>query len=110
MSNQNLNNMTVFTITIVQGHYDERSEVTLIFSSFEKVQEWLNSYQTPVDSFHQNGREYAYVREVEVDTNELIKVYDTYCLDVESTPAHYSIPVENFEALEGLKAKLASYS
>lgn len=102
--------MKIFTVTIVQGQYDERSEETLIFSSFEKVQEWLNSYQTPIDSFHQNGREYAYVREVEVDTNKLIKVYDTYCLDVEGTPTHLSIPKENLAALEDLKAKLASYS
>lgn len=102
--------MKVFTVTIVQGHYDERTEVTLIFSSFEKVQEWLNSYQTPIDSFHQNGREYAYLKEVEVDTNELIKVYDTYCIDVEGTPTHISIPEENLAVLNELKAKLDSYS
>ena len=101
--------MTVFTVTIVQGHYDERSEETLIFSSFEKVQEWLNSYQTPIDSFHQNGRECAYIREVEVDTNKFIKAYGTHYLDVEGTPAYYPIPAENLAALYELKAKLASY-
>lgn len=75
--------MTVFTVTIVQGQYEERTEITLIFSSLEKVQEWKNSYKTPSDSFYQNGREWARIKEVEVDTNEVINIYDSFYLDVE---------------------------
>lgn len=75
--------MTVFTVTIVQGQYEERTEVTLIFSSIEKVQEWKNSYKTSSDSFYQNGREWARIKEVEVDTNEVIGTYDSFYLDVE---------------------------
>ena len=78
--------MTVFTVTIVQGQYEERTEVTLIFSSLEKVQEWKNSYKTPSDSFYQNGREWAQVREIEVDTNEVIGISDSFYLDVEGIP------------------------
>ena len=100
--------MTVFTVTIVQGQYEERTEVTLIFSSLEKVQEWKDSYKTSADSFHQNGREWAQVREVEVDTNELIGISDSFYLDVENTPTHTSMPEENLAALQELKAKLES--
>ena len=98
--------MTVFTVTIVQGQYEERTEVTLIFSSLEKVQEWKDSYKTSADSFYQNGREWAQVREVEVDTNELIGVLDSFYLDTEYTPIHIPIPEEDLAALQELKAKL----
>ena len=75
--------MTGFTVTIVQGKNEERTEVKLIFSSLEKVQEWKNSYKTPSDSFYQNGREWAQVREVEVDTNEVIGISDSFYLNVD---------------------------
>ena len=75
--------MTVFTVTIVQGQYEERAERTLIFSSLEKVWEWKGSYKTLADSFYQNGREWAQVREVELDTNEVISISNSFYLDVE---------------------------
>lgn len=102
--------MTVFTVTIVQGQYEDRTEVTLIFSSLDKVQEWKDSYRTPAESIYQNGREWAQVREVEVDTNELIGVSDSFYIDAEGTPTHISLPEEDLAALEELKAKLANNS
>lgn len=100
--------MTVFTVTIVQGHYEERTEVTLIFSSLEKVQEWKNSYKTPSDSFYQNGREWAQVREIEVDTNEVIGISDSFYIDVErmSPQASYKLDEDLLADLAELKAKL----
>lgn len=102
--------MTVFTVTIVQGQYEDRTEVTLIFSSLEKVQEWKDSYKTSADSYHFNGRELAHVREIEVDTNELVAISESFYIEVEGIPTHTSIPTylpeEDLKALQELKAKL----
>lgn len=98
--------MTVFTVTIVQGQYEDRTEVTLIFSSLEKVYEWKDSYKTPAESILQNGREWAQVREIEVDTNELIAVFDSFYLDTGEVHTHYTLPEEDLAALAELKAKL----
>lgn len=75
--------MTVFTVTLVQGQYEDRRERTLIFSSLEKVLEWKDSYKTSYDSFYKNGREWAQIREIEVDTNEVIGISDSFYIDVE---------------------------
>ena len=75
--------MKVFTVTITQGQYEERTENTLIFSSLEKVQEWKESYKTPAESFYYNGEERAQIKEIEVDTNKLISISDSFCIDVE---------------------------
>lgn len=78
--------MTVFTVTLVQGQYEDRRERTLIFSSLEKVLEWKDSYKTSYDSFYKNGREWAQIREIEVDTNEVIGISDSFYIDVEGMP------------------------
>lgn len=78
--------MTVFTVTLVQGQYEDRRERTLIFSSLERVLEWKDSYKTSYDSFYKNGREWAQIREIEVDTNEVIGVSDSFYIDVEGMP------------------------
>ena len=78
--------MAVFTVTISQGNYEDRRERTLIFSSLEKVWEWKNSYKTSYDSFYKNGREWVQIREIEVDTNEVIGVSDSFYIDVEGMP------------------------
>ena len=78
--------MTVFTVTISQGNYEDRRERTLIFSSLEKVLEWKDSYKTSYDSFYKNGREWAQIREIEVDTNEVIGISDSFYIDVEGMP------------------------
>lgn len=101
--------MKVFTVTIVQGQYEDRTEVTLIFSSLEKVYEWKDSYKTPTESILQNGREWAQIREVEVDTNELIAVFDSFYLDTEGVHTHYTLPEGDLAALQELKAKLEAY-
>ena len=75
--------MKVFIVTITQGQYEERTERTLIFSSLEKVQEWKDSYKTSADSFYYNGEERAQIKEIEVDTNKLISISDSFCIDVE---------------------------
>ena len=75
--------MKVFTVTITQGQYEERTETTLIFSSLEKVQEWKDSYKTSAESFYYNGEERAQIKEIEVDTNKLISISDSFCIDIE---------------------------
>ena len=75
--------MKVFTVTITQGQYEERTETTLIFSSLEKVQEWKDSYKTSAESFYYNGEERAQIKEMEVDTNKLISISDSFCIDIE---------------------------
>lgn len=52
------------------------------------------------------GREWAQIREVEVDTNELIAVSDSFYLDTEEVRTHYTLPGEDLAALVELKAKL----
>ena len=74
--------MTVFTVTISQGEYEDRTERTLIFSSLEKLQEWKDSYKTSVDSFQQNGVEWAHIVEVEVDTNKVISRVRPFIVDI----------------------------
>lgn len=75
--------MIVFIVTISQGEYEERTERTLIFSSIEKVQEWKESYKTSYESFYQNGREWAHLAEVEVDTNKIISRSHPFSIDIE---------------------------
>ena len=75
--------MTVFTVTISQGEYEERTERTLVFSSLEKLQEWKDSYKTSANSFYQNGREWAHLEEVEVDTNKIISRSHPFSIDIE---------------------------
>lgn len=70
--------MKVFTVTIVSWHYGEEYEWTLIFSSLEKVNEWKNSYK--IQNPDIDGG-YACVREVEVDTNEIISEVEVFELD-----------------------------
>ena len=100
--------MTVFTVTIVQGQYEERTERTLIFSSLEKVWEWKDSYKTLADSFYQNGREWAQVREIEVDTNEVISISDSFYLDVEGilSQSSYKLDEDLLADLAELRDKL----
>ena len=74
--------MTVFTVTISQGEYADRTERTLIFSSLEKLQEWKDSYKTSYDSFYQNGREWAHIAEIEVDTNKVISRVRPFIVDI----------------------------
>ena len=78
--------MTVFIVTLVQGQYEDRRERTLIFSSLERILEWKDSYKTSYDSFYKNGREWAQIREIEVDTNEVIGISDSFYIDVEGMP------------------------
>ena len=87
--------MTVFIVTISQGDFEERTERTLIFSSLEKLQEWKDSYKTSFDSFYQNGREWAHIEEVEVDTNNIISRARPFCIDVEeaSTQVLYNLDI-----------------
>ena len=75
--------MTIFTVNITQGQYEERTETTLIFSSLKKVQEWKDSYKTSADSFYYYGEERAQIKEIEIDTNKLISVSDPFCIDIE---------------------------
>lgn len=75
--------MIVFTITITQGVYEDKTERTLIFSSLEKLQEWKDSYKTSTKSFYYNGREYAQLKEVEVDTNKIISRSHPFIIDLE---------------------------
>ena len=75
--------MIVFTITITQGVYEDKTERTLIFSSLEKLQEWKDSYKTSAKSFYYNGREYAQLKEVEVDTNKIISRSHPFIIDLE---------------------------
>ena len=75
--------MTIFTVTVTQGQYEERTETTLIFSSLKKVQEWKDSYKTSADSFYQSGREWAHLEEVEVDTNKIISRSHPFSIDIE---------------------------
>lgn len=75
--------MIVFTVIISQGEYEDRTEKTLIFSSLEKLQEWKDSYKTSFDSFYQNGREWAHIEEVEVDTNKIISRSHPFSIDIE---------------------------
>ena len=75
--------MIVFTVTISQGEYEERTERTLIFSSLEKLQEWKDSYKTSADSFYHNGREWAHLEEVEVDTNKIISRSHSFNINIE---------------------------
>lgn len=81
--------MIVFTVTISQGEYEDRSEKTLIFSSLEKFQEWKESYKTSYESFYQNGREWAHLEEVEVDTNKTISRSHPFSIEVESAPIQF---------------------
>lgn len=74
--------MTVFTVTLVQGQYEDRRERTLIFSSLEKVLEWKDSYKTSYDSFCQNGKEYAIIKEVWVDYNEILAISEGFYLPI----------------------------
>ena len=87
--------MTVFTVTIVQGQYEDRTEEVLIFSSLEKVHEWMESYETPRESCDFNGTEHAIIKEIELDTNELISVSDSFILPVELPEG---CPVVEFDA------------
>ena len=82
--------MKVFIVTITQGQYEERTERTLIFSSLKKVQEWKDSYKTSADSFYYNGEEKAQIKEIEVDTNKLISISDSFCIDVEGNKTEKS--------------------
>ena len=82
--------MIVFTVTISQGEYENRAERTLIFSSLEKLQEWKDSYKTSADSFYYNGEERAQIKEIEVDTNKLISISDSFCIDVEGNKTEKS--------------------
>lgn len=75
--------MIVFTVTITQGVYEDKTERTLIFSSLEKLQEWKDSYKTSAKSFYYNGREYAQLKEVEVDTNKIISRSHPFIIDLE---------------------------
>ena len=75
--------MIVFTVTISQGEYAERTERTLIFSSLEKFQEWKDSYKTPAKSFYYNGKEYAQLKEIEVDTNTIISRSIPFSFDID---------------------------
>lgn len=81
--------MIVFTITISQGEYEERTERTLIFSSLEKLQEWKESYKTSYESFYHNGREWAHLEEIEVDTNKIISRSRPFSIEVESAPIQF---------------------
>lgn len=78
--------MTVFIVTISQGEYEERIERTLIFSSLEKFQEWKESYKTSYESFYYNGKEYAQLKEIEIDTNKIISRPLPFSIEVESAP------------------------
>ena len=77
--------MTVFTVTIVQGSYEDRTEEFLVFSSLEKVYEWKNSYRTPYGSYACNGLERAIIKEVSIDDNELLAISDQFILPVEDS-------------------------
>lgn len=99
--------MTVFKVTIVQGQYEDRTEVALIFSSLEKVYEWKDSYKTSADSYYCNGVEWAAVEEVEVDTNKVIAKSDSFYLNTEETPIHIpTLEGGDLAALQELKAAL----
>lgn len=78
--------MTVYTVTIVQGQFEDRFERVLIFSSLEKVYEWEKSYRTPNDSFGLYGEEWAIIREIEIDTNTLIGISESFYIEVGDTP------------------------
>lgn len=82
--------MTVFTVTIIQGNYEDKTETTLIFSSLEKVYEWRNSYKTSADSFSFNGVEFAIVKEISVDKNEILAISDQFILPIEDSEDLYN--------------------
>ena len=93
--------MTVFIVTISQGEFEERTERTLIFSSIEKVQEWKESYKTSYESFYYNGKEWAHIAEIEVDTNKVISRDNSFYIEVEIAPIQFLYdldkdPIDNF--------------
>lgn len=82
--------MKVFTVTIVTNTCGEAYERTLIFSSLEKVHEWKNSYRTVLipysdfisgEQYYYHDEEHAFVREVEVDTNEIISEVEDFDIE-----------------------------
>lgn len=75
--------MKVFTVTIMQGQYEDRTEEVLIFSSLEKVYEWKDSYRTSYDSWRSNGPEWAIIKEISIDDNELIAISDSFYIQIE---------------------------
>ena len=101
--------MTVFTVTISQGEYEERTERTLIFSSIEKVQEWKESYKTSYDSFYYRGKEWAHIAEIEVDTNKIINRESSFYIEVEKAPIQflYDLDKDLFDNLDKLKDELS---
>lgn len=101
--------MTVFTVTISQGEYEERTERTLIFSSIEKVQEWKESYKTSYESFYQNGKEWAHIAEIEVDTNKIISRDNSFYIEVERAPIQflYDLDEDLLDDLAKLKDELS---
>ena len=101
--------MTVFTVTISQGEFEERTERTLIFSSLDKLQEWKESYKTSYESFYQNGREWVYIEEIEVDTNKVISRDRPFCIEVESAPIQflYDLDKDLLDDLAKLKDELS---
>ena len=101
--------MTVFTVTISQGEYEERTERTLIFSSIEKVQEWKESYKTSYESFYYNGKEWAHIAEIEVNTNKIISRDSSFYIEVETAPVEflYDLDKDLLDDLDELKDKLS---
>lgn len=101
--------MTVFTVTISQGEYEERTERTLIFSSLEKLQEWRDSYKTSYESFYYNGKEWAHIAEIEVDTNKIISRDSSFYIEVERAPIQflYDLDKDLLDDLAELKDKLS---
>lgn len=100
--------MNIFTVTIIQGQYEDRTERVLIFSSLEKALEWKENYKTSNDSFYCNGKEYAIISEIEIDTNKLISISEMFYLDADKTSIHTPTPEEDLAALAELKQKLTN--
>ena len=101
--------MTVFTVTISQGEYEERTERTLIFSSLEKLQEWKESYKTSYKSFYYRGKEWAHIAEIEVDTNKIISRDSSFYIDAEKAPIQflYDLDKDLLDKLTKLKDELS---
>ena len=95
--------MTIFTVTVTQGQYVERTETTLIFSSLKKVQEWKDSYKTSVDSFYYNGEERAQIKEIEDDfvrvMNWVRKIWGSRCFRIPTDKTRGVVNMAVFESV-----------
>jgi hypothetical protein len=71
--------MNIFIVEITQGRYEEYIiHTTKVFSSKKQLYKWLENYYTEEESVEQMGTEYGIIREVELNTNEVLSISDGF--------------------------------